>query len=235
MTPDAIAADLFCRKYKIKNCTIHPDGVIDVDGSVRQFPQFQLGELPVQFGRVTGEYRCHKNFTSLKGSPHTVLGNFDVGGAQITSLEGSPQFVGGGFYCPHRDITSLEGAPRFVGGSFACQFTPITSLQGSPDIVGGGFYCHCTDITSFDGLPRFIGESIWCFTTKIAKPNLSDFWLLYKVQGLQEIKTVESGSLNRSLDTILNMHLESGEILALQDTLIDANYIDEARLRPKPK
>jgi hypothetical protein len=112
-----------CKKYRITNYTINPDGSIDVDGplSVDLFDK-GLTKLPLNFRNVSGDFDCRYN--------------------QLTSLEGAPSSVGGYFYCSKNKLTSLEGAPENVGDYFDCSGNKLTSLEGAPSSVGSGFYCQ---------------------------------------------------------------------------------------------
>ena len=66
-----------CEIYDIKNYTINPDGLVDVDGDVN-LREFQLKKLPFNFGKVTGDFYCfYNNLTSLQGAPTSVGGEFN--------------------------------------------------------------------------------------------------------------------------------------------------------------
>lgn len=90
-------------KLSCKEYTINPDGTVDVDGSVflvNQPNSDRLTEIPIKFGRVTGDF----------SASYQKLGN----------LNNSPRFVGGDFSCIASNLTSLEGAPDEVQGIFNC-------------------------------------------------------------------------------------------------------------------
>jgi hypothetical protein len=121
-----------CKKYGIRNWSINSDGLVDVDGSV--FLN-RLTKLPLQFGRVTGNFRCHGNrLTTLKGCPHTVDYWFDCRDNKLTSLEFCPRSVGGNFYCPNNNIREFTPL-KYIGGSFLCYDNPIFNIWKiiSPD------------------------------------------------------------------------------------------------------
>ena len=136
--------DSICKKYRIENYTINPDGSVDVDGNVNlsfshlfDFPVvggLQLTKLPLKFGRVSGSFLCDGN--------------------KLTTLEGSPSYIGRDFSCKNNKLTTLEGGPREVGFSFFCQHNQLTTLKGSPEIVGGDFYCGYNQLTTLEGAPR---------------------------------------------------------------------------------
>jgi hypothetical protein len=109
---------LICKKYKITNYTINPDGSIDVNGDV-DLSYENLTELPLTFNKVTGNFHCHFN--------------------NLTSLKGCPKWVGGYFYCNYNYLTSLEFSPDYVGGFFNCSGNQLTDNYSDTEI-GGDFY-----------------------------------------------------------------------------------------------
>ena len=141
--------DTICKKYGITNYTIN-NGLVDVDASVNLVNR-KLTKLPLQFGKVTGNFFCDNNqLTTLEGAPKTVEGNFYCNHNKLTSLEGGPKEVEGNFYCNNNQLTSLEGAPKTVEGNFYCSNNKLTSLEGGPKWVEGNFDC------SFNPLPKEI-------------------------------------------------------------------------------
>ena len=69
--------DSILMHYGVTNYTINKDSSIDVEGSVMLRGKY-LGQLPVIFRNVTGNFNCSDNvLTSLKGAPNHVGGNFD--------------------------------------------------------------------------------------------------------------------------------------------------------------
>ena len=96
--------DAICQRYGITNYTIN-NGLVDVDASVNLVNR-KLTKLPLQFGKVTGNFYCHNN--------------------QLTSLEGGPKEVGGDFDChSNNQLTSLEYAPEKLSGKFYCENNPL--------------------------------------------------------------------------------------------------------------
>jgi len=60
----------------IENYTINDDGTVDVDGDVN-ISNKNLTEIPIQFGKVNGNFWCNNNeLTTLKGVPRIVGGIF---------------------------------------------------------------------------------------------------------------------------------------------------------------
>ena len=110
----------FIQKYGKSTWKEQPDGTIDVSGDVRvTYLNLNLKKIPVQFGKVGGDFYCTGN--------------------KLTSLQGAPSEVGGNFYCFENQLTSLQGAPSKVGGNFNCSDNKLTSLKGAPSKVGGKF------------------------------------------------------------------------------------------------
>jgi hypothetical protein len=64
-------------RYKKVKYTLNKDNSIDVKGNVDLLHR-NLTELPVKFGKVTGNFYCDNNLlTSLEHGPKTVTGNFN--------------------------------------------------------------------------------------------------------------------------------------------------------------
>jgi len=177
-----------CKKYGIKNYTINEDGTVDVDGNVdlhikglnrpQRYRASELKELPLKFGKVSGDFSCsiHK-LTNLSGAPLEVGGYFSCSNNQLESLEGSPEKVGGKFYCNDNQLTSLEGAPRKVGGDFLCSHNKLTSLEGAPTSVGGDFECYDNQLTSLEGISKYIYGRINCRYNKLRDVSgVKDGW-----------------------------------------------------------
>jgi len=134
------------KKQHIKSFEINRDLTVDVTSNA---VLSSVGpRLPVQFGRVSG--------------------NFDVSLGHLVSLEGSPTWVGKSFSCAYNpDLYSLEYAPAFVGHDFSCRETNITSLQNIhkqvKDIGGkliiGDIYSHILGVLLIRRL-RFVDLSV---------------------------------------------------------------------------
>ena len=189
-------------QYEISNFTIRSDGIVDVDDDV-DLTGFDEPILPVQFGKVSGSFNCY--------------------GSALISLQGTPQTVGGDFDCHCTLVTSLQGSPRFIGGSFDCYSTKIKSLDGAPASVGGGFYCDDNNIVTLHGIHKtilYLGSGFYCTGTEV------------HLLGLLLIKGVVKFDIdsNGPIDKIFNKYVGTGDILSAQDELIDAGFIEQARL-----
>lgn len=98
-----------CKKYRIRNYTINPDGSIDVDGNV-YLNTMNLTEIPLKFNKVSG--------------------SFDVSNNKLTSLEGSPDIVDGTYYCSSNIIKDLNGITTKIKYSIRLYNNPLQSLNG---------------------------------------------------------------------------------------------------------
>jgi hypothetical protein len=119
------------------------DGVVHVVGDVNlNISNMGLTSIPVQFGYVSGYFRCRSNYLeSLEGFPNEVGGDFDCSyNYRLYSLEGGPSEVGGSFYCRGNDLRSLAGCPNEVGGGFNCSNNMFKDKPDTSGIkIGGRF------------------------------------------------------------------------------------------------
>jgi hypothetical protein len=106
-------------KNKSAKYTLNTDNSIDVEGNV-DISSLNLKEMPVKFGKVTGNFNCSDNdLTSLKHCPTTIVGDFYCSSNELTSLEHGPITISGDFYCSNNLLTSLEHGPTVLG-NFYC-------------------------------------------------------------------------------------------------------------------
>ena len=127
--------DKICEKYYIQNYSINDDGTVDVDGEVF-LTRKNLKNIPLNFGRVTGNFGCAYN--------------------ELTSLKGCPTYVGGDFYCNVNKLKSLEYCPSYVGKNFGCYNNNLTSLEGFPIVNGNKIDCsYNKNLKNFKGFPEF--------------------------------------------------------------------------------
>lgn len=86
-------------------------------------------------------------------------GNLFIVGEKFTSLKGCPKEVRGNFECMQNKLTSLKGCSSIVRGNFDCCFNFITSLKGGPKEVGGNFDCrNNSKLKSLDGIGKVKGK-----------------------------------------------------------------------------
>ena len=108
-----------------KHAILNSDGTYDVDREI-DLSYMNLTELPMQFGKVNGDFDCsHNILTSLKNAPIEVSETFNCSSNELTTLKGSPNIVGDIFYCVQNKLTSLEGAPKEVYGNFSCYVNKV--------------------------------------------------------------------------------------------------------------
>ena len=156
-----------CRRYRITNYTINPDGTVDVDDLVDLFSR-GLTKLPLKFGRVTGNFNCnHNQLTTLEGCPKEVGDSFYCNDNLLTTLEGSPKKVGEHFICNKNKLTTLKGCTEEVGGGFSCLLNELISLEGGPKKVGSFFDCSSNKLTSLEGYPKELDGYFECWRNPI--------------------------------------------------------------------
>jgi hypothetical protein len=185
----------------IGNYTIHPNGSVDVDGDV-YLHKFTESALPVHFNNVFGDFVCyHSPLASLAGSPKYVRGDFSITGCpQLTSLVGSPRKIDGEATYIQSNIQTIEGAPESIGEALRLHATPVKSLHGIDKVVK-----HMKHFSCSDGATHILG--------------------LLLIDGLIQ---VEVGPLK--VDEILTKYLGTGDIISAQDELIDAGFMEQAKL-----
>ena len=85
-------------------------------------------DMKIWDGNFYGDAR---NFTSLKGCPEEIKGNFNCSfNTNLTSLELGPKIVDGDYWCHYCNITSLQNIHRYthkISGKFYCNTNPIKS------------------------------------------------------------------------------------------------------------
>lgn len=145
-----------CKLYKISKYTINKDtGVVDVEGSVEfgynSDVHILLEKLPIQFGRVTGNFDCGgQNLTTLKGSPYYVGGDFECFNNQLTSLKYCPETIIGDIDCSGNKLKNLLHGPKSINYKYDCSGNELTSLQGCPEELIS-LYCSNNDLTNIEG------------------------------------------------------------------------------------
>ena len=140
-----------------------------------------------------------------------VTGTFDCNYGNITSLIGAPESVGVG--C----------AGIYTGGGFSCHSTMVSSLQGAPQYVNGSFSCYGTNIISLTGVDKIIKQINGRF---LCSADVTHLLGLLLIKGITSFNIDAHGPI----DKIFNKYVGTGDILSAQDELIDAGFIDQARL-----
>lgn len=118
------------KKYNVRNYTIRPNLVVDVDGYV-ELSGKHLTELPFQFGEVTEDFWCSDN--------------------QLTSLHNVPIIVGGGFYGHYNQLTSLQYCPIKIGTLFNCLRNPLEVTEENEGSWIGAIKIHRDVFEHADG------------------------------------------------------------------------------------
>lgn len=100
----------------LSNGTLNKDGRWDIKGDV--FLQHQdLNEIPVKFGKVTGDfYVNNNNLTTLENGPTYVGGNYDCSYNNLKNLKYIPTELHKKVNIRHNDITTLEWFPTLIKG-----------------------------------------------------------------------------------------------------------------------
>jgi hypothetical protein len=131
--------------------------------------------------------------------------------------------VSGDFDCSSIDIISLKGAPQSVGELFDCSHTKITSLEYAPQSVGRMFFCNNTKITSLHDFYKqepHIGGTFYC------SGYVTHLLGLLLIDNIPKFNIDDGGPI----DAIFDKYAKTGDILSAQDELIDAGFIEQARL-----
>ena len=93
----------------IKNYSIQPNGIVDVNGDVNLYNK-KLTSIPVQFGSVGEDFDCsYNNLTSLAGAPSSVGGYFNCYINHLTSFHNIHKIIksiGEEFLCDDHKIKS---------------------------------------------------------------------------------------------------------------------------------
>ena len=131
--------------------------------------------------------------------------------------------VTGHFCCSGTNILSLKGSPQIVHEQFVCSHTNITSLAGAPQSIGGNCICLFTQMTSLSGVDKIIKQIDGKFTCDMRVTHLLGLLLIKGITGF----VIDQGG---PIDEIMNWYAGTGDILSAQDKLIDAGFIDQARL-----
>jgi hypothetical protein len=163
------------KELEVEDYIINDDGTVDVNSSV-DISFMNLNQIPVQFGRVRGDFNCSNNqLHSLQGSPQSVGFSFFCHKNRLTSLKGASQWVGKSFICSHNELTSLEGAPLKLNGSFDCSENELTSLKGAPKSINGDFDCTHNRLKTLEGIPDFVRNVLYCHGNQIPYHLLMDY------------------------------------------------------------
>ena len=146
---------MYCSYYGIKNWSLNERGLVDVGDNVNLFGK-KLSRLPLQFGKVSGEFTCKRNgLTTLIGCPESVGYGFDCSQNKLSSLEFGSKYVGAGYNCSQNRLTTLKGAPESINEvGFDCSVNNITSLEYCPKYINGSLTIQYNQLTSLQYGPE---------------------------------------------------------------------------------
>jgi hypothetical protein len=119
----------------VNNFTIDPNtNVVNVDGDVFLSGK-QLSVIPFQFGYVSDNFSVSNcsQLKSLRGSPHTVGGDFQFNSTPVSSLEGIPEIIGGILVMDNtpklRSLSGIDKHIKEIRGQLWCSST-VTHILG---------------------------------------------------------------------------------------------------------
>lgn len=122
--------ETICKTLGIINYNIDSEGRVNVFGQDVDLTGKNLKRLPLNFGKVAGNFYCdHNQLETLEGAPISVSADFDCSYNKLSNLDNCPKYVGKGFFCNNNNLTSLENSPE---GStvYYCINNNIKNLQG---------------------------------------------------------------------------------------------------------
>lgn len=131
--------------------------------------------------------------------------------------------VRGSVYISHSDIASIPMKFRLVTGDFDCRDTKISSIEHFPEVVGMNLWFQNTPIKSLSGIHKIVktvGHLIHC------PVNSTHLLGLLLIHGNFRINI----SGQPKISAILNKHRADSNVLLAQDELIDAGFIEQAKL-----
>ena len=97
------------------------DGSYEGNGSHHVYEEKtdQVYELPIQFGRVSGNFWInHNELRTLKGCPHTVGLSFSCENNELHSLASAPATIGHHFWCEANPLEEIGDIKTHIGGQF---------------------------------------------------------------------------------------------------------------------
>lgn len=109
-----------------------------------------------------------------------------------------------------------------IEGSFDISRTTISSLRGFPETVGRHLWTHHSRIHSFSGVHKIIKSIGGEVSVNLGATHLLGFVLISDVSGID--------AEDETLQRIMNEYVGTGKVIECQDELIDAGYIQQAKL-----
>jgi hypothetical protein len=121
--------------------------------------------------------------------------------------------------------TSLPVQFGKVTGIFNVVDSKLTTLEGMPRGIGSWFSCRNCEFKSLSGIDKRVDYINGEVFLNIEMTHILGLLLIDGIRNFTMPDSPESRCLE-----IMNKHLGTRDILACQDELIDAGFIDQARL-----
>lgn len=165
---DKTAIKYFLNTKMIMNYTIEDDGTVNVGGNVELDNMgSQFRELPVQFGKVTGNFITKDvALQSFKGFPKEVGGDFVIKQRIIVKdYTGAPEIIRGDALMKPVQAQSLKGFPKKIEQSAVITVSGDKHSLSDLGEFGSGLYINVEDapLPNFHGIQsKFNGRlEIW--------------------------------------------------------------------------
>ena len=184
---------------------IDTHGAVHVNSSIMMFKSTPNKLLPVQFAAVDGScIFAERGLQSLKGSPHTVGGDFDCSMNALTSLMYAPKTIGRGasFRCDGNKLTSLAHAPANTA-ELVCNNNLLTNLQDAPPCYM--LWATENPFTSFKHTPDHIAELVISYDVNL--PLLG----LLTVKKIEFEHDPDDHTQSKQVEEILNRYTQQGK------------------------
>lgn len=207
-----------------------------------------LHNLGIRFGHVTGNFTCDSvGLSSLEGCPTHVGGTFKCSYNNIKSLEGGPKIVEGNYDCSrNNNLTSFNGCAQRIDGALIAGFSSVTSTEGICPNIGRGMDLGSTKISSFHNVHKHVksvGKNVNGGVI-LSVPHTSSMLGFFVIEGILGLNlltgpyvplpnqrvNVYDYSKNFSSFVSKIFQQKDRDILAIQDAMIDAGFIKEAKL-----
>lgn len=218
----------FLKDYcSIDYCQIDDDLTVNCFHSV--YIKKPLHELPIQFGRVEGDFVCSEmTLQSFKGFPHTIEGSLIARQNELSNFDYFPQNIEGDIdlYC--NNLTHLYNLPLHHKYSLNLNDNLIVSCVGLPEVIGRSLKIMSNELTSLKGTLKKV-KFLECNYNKISTlnemPEVEDTFdcssnLLKNLKGIsQKIKklTVKNNQINALIELPSNLEKLDCSYNALTD------------------
>ncbi len=173
-----------------------------------------------QIKRWLDEYEISKY---LINPDHTVSvdNRVDIKNCNLKSIPVKFKHIYGDFNCSNNQLTDLSWAPDITEGNFDCSYNQLTSMAGVPRTVEYTIFCNVNPFHTFKNIHKMTTCKRVLLPMSPIKGVLC--WLL-----VPNIVQVACG--HNDVAIILNKHLNTTDILSVQEELIDAGLGEWAKL-----